>query len=77
MMTIERGLRLAAGVVVTLSVVLAVLHSPNWLFFTAFAGLNLFQSVFTDWCPMVWLLARMGLQPCVARREFPPANSRH
>ena len=66
-MTIERGLRLAAGVVVLLSVGLAVFHSHWWLFLTAFAGLNLLQSAFTNWCPMVWLLARLGLRPCVAR----------
>jgi hypothetical protein len=65
-MTIERGLRLAAGVVVLSSVSLAVWVSPYWLALTAFAGLNLLQSAFTNWCPMVWLLARLGLQPCVA-----------
>ena len=65
-MTVERGLRLAAGVVVLLSVNLAVFHSHYWLYLTAFAGLNLLQSVFTNWCPMVWLLERAGLQPCVA-----------
>ena len=64
-MTIERGLRLAAGLVVLLSVTLSVFHSQSWLFLTAFAGLNLLQSAFTNWCPMVWLLARLGLQPCV------------
>ena len=50
-----------------LSAILAVLHSPYWLALTIFAGLNLFQSAFTNWCPMVWLLARVGLQPCVVR----------
>lgn len=75
-MTIERGLRLAAGVVVTLSVALAVWHSPYWLLLTAFAGLNLFQSAFTNWCPMVWLLARLGLEPCVVRQlPTPPKSS--
>ncbi len=71
-MTIERGLRLAAGVVVLSSVGLAVSHSPYWLFLTAFAGLNLLQSALTNWCPMVWVLARLGLRPCVAQ----PAASR-
>jgi hypothetical protein len=66
-MTIERGLRLAAGLVVLTSVLLAVLWSPYWLLLTAFAGLNLLQSAFTNWCPMVWLLARIGLEPCVAK----------
>ena len=68
-MTIERGLRLVAGMVVLLSVALAVWHSPYWMALTAFAGLNFLQSAFTNWCPMVWLLGRIGLQPCVARSE--------
>lgn len=65
-MTIERGLRMAAGVVVLLSVGLSVFHNHAWLYLTAFAGLNLLQSAFTNWCPMVWILARLGLRPCVA-----------
>lgn len=63
-MTIERGLRLAAGVVVLASVALGFWHSPYWLLLTAFAGANLLQSGFTDWCPMVWILAKCGLRPC-------------
>jgi hypothetical protein len=65
-MTIERGLRVIAGSVVLTSIILAALVSPYWLLLTAFAGLNLLQSGFTNWCPMVWLLARFGLKPCVA-----------
>lgn len=65
-MTIERGLRAAAGIVVLASVSLGVFHSPNWLALTAFAGLNLLQSAFTNWCPMVWILQRAGLKPCSA-----------
>jgi hypothetical protein len=66
-MTIERGLRGAAGVVVLASVALAVFLHPAWLLLTVFAGLNLLQSAFTNWCPMVWILARLGFQPCVAQ----------
>ncbi len=66
-MSIERGLRLAAGLVILLSVSLAVFVNPLWLLLTTFAGLNLLQSAFTNWCPMVWILARLGLQPCVAQ----------
>lgn len=73
--TIERGLRLAAGIVVMLSVTLAVFVSPYWLLLTAFAGLNLLQSAFTDWCPMVWFLERLGLKPCAVRsRSTAPAS---
>jgi len=68
-MTIERGLRLAAGVVATSSILLSILHTPYWLILTVFAGLNLLQSAFTNWCPMVWILARFGLRPCVAEGE--------
>ena len=68
-MTIERGLRFAAGIVVLGSVTLAVWHSPFWLALTGFAGLNLLQSAFTNWCPMVWFLSRLDLQPCVAQER--------
>lgn len=66
-MTIERGLRFVAGAVVLLSVLLTLLHSPYWIALTGFVGLNLLQSAFTNWCPMVWFLGRLGLKPCVAR----------
>ncbi len=65
-MTVERGLRLMAGIVVSASVALGHFHSPFWLLLTAFAGLNLLQSAFTDWCPAVWILQRAGLKRCVA-----------
>jgi hypothetical protein len=63
-MTIERGLRLIAGTVVLVSVTLAWFHNPYWMGLTAFVGLNLLQSAFTNWCPMVCLLGRFGLEPC-------------
>lgn len=61
-MTVERTLRLIAGFFVLVSVALAVFHSRYWLIFTAFVGLNLFQSGFTDWCPMISILQRFGLR---------------
>lgn len=60
-MTVERYLRLIAGAFVLVTTALAVLHSPYWLLFTAFVGLNLFQSGFTNWCPMMSLLKRLGV----------------
>jgi DUF2892 family protein len=74
-MTIERGLRLAAGIVILLSVGLAQWVSPYWLLLTAFAGANLLQSAFTNWCPMVWFLARAGLQPCAVAQRVPVAGA--
>ena len=61
-MTINRYLRMIAGFFILLSVVLAQLHSPYWLFFTAFVGLNLLQSAFSNWCPMITLLRKLGVR---------------
>lgn len=60
-MTVERMLRLIAGVFVSLSVLLGMFVHVNFLWFTLFVGLNLFQSGFTNWCPMMWLLRLAGL----------------
>jgi len=61
-MTIERCLRGIAGFFIVLSVALAYWVSPYWLLFSAFVGLNLFQSAFTNWCPMVWILKKLGVK---------------
>ena len=55
-------LRLIAGGFVLLSVLLAVFVSPWFLLFTAFVGLNLVQSAFTNWCPMMTFLRRLGVR---------------
>ncbi|MGB0938603.1 MAG: YgaP family membrane protein, partial [Colwellia sp.] len=55
-MNINEALRLIAGVMILISVYLAVTFSMNWLWFTAFIGLNLLQSAFTKWCPMMVIL---------------------
>lgn len=57
-MTIERVVRIFAGAVVLASLALAALHSPNWLWLTAFVGANLFQSGFTGFCPLQIMLRR-------------------
>jgi hypothetical protein len=61
-MTIERCLRGIAGFFVLVSILLAHYHSHYWLFFTAFVGLNLLQSAFTNWCPMMDILKRLGVK---------------
>ncbi|MGD0940160.1 MAG: DUF2892 domain-containing protein [Terracidiphilus sp.] len=61
-MTIERGLRLMAGIVVLLSLTLAHYHSPWWLMLTGFVGLNLLQSAFTNWCPAMAIFRAMGMK---------------
>ena len=59
-MTVDRYLRLIAGFFVVISVALGYYVSPYWFLFTGFVGLNLFQSAFTNWCPMMALLRIAG-----------------
>ena len=60
-MTVERALRLIAGAFVILSVLLGMYVNANFLWFTVFVGVNLFQSAFTNWCPMMVILRKGGL----------------
>ncbi len=61
-MTVERMLRLIGGFFVALSVLLGMYVHPYFLWFTLFVGLNLFQSGFTNWCPMMAFLRRAGVR---------------
>ena len=58
----ERILRGAAGFFILLSLALAYFVSLKWLLFTAFVGLNLLQSAFTNWCPMMAVLKKAGIE---------------
>ena len=61
-MTLERALRGIAGFFVLVSLILGYFINPKWLWFTAFVGFSLFQSVFTNWCPMMWVLRKFGIK---------------
>jgi hypothetical protein len=61
-MTVNRYLRLIAGFFILLTVALGHYVSPYWFLFTAFVGLNLLQSAFTDWCPMMTILRKFGIK---------------
>ncbi len=61
-MTINEGLRLIAGTFVLISILLSHYHHEYWLFFTGFISLNLIQSAFTKWCPMIWLLGKLNFK---------------
>jgi hypothetical protein len=60
--TVESLLRLIAGLFVMLSVLLAVYVDQRFLWFTLFVGANLFQSFFTNWCPMMGILRAAGVK---------------
>lgn len=61
-MNVERLLRLIAGAFVVLSLALGHWANAYWFLFTAFVGLNLFQSAFTNWCPMMTILRKAGVK---------------
>ena len=61
-MTVNRALRLIAGGFVLASVLLGLYVHPGFFWFTAFVGVNLMQSSFTDWCPMVTILRKAGVR---------------
>lgn len=71
-MTTHRIVRIAAGFFVLLSLGLGLEASPlylnsNWLWFTAFVGANLFQSGFTQFCPLEMILKKLGVPETCAQ----------
>ena len=74
-MTIERSLRMIAGAFVAASVLLGIYVNPLFHWFTLFVGLNLLQSAFTQWCPMMTILRKagvrdLGMERCCALHNF-------
>ena len=62
-MDINRWLRLVAGSFVLASLALGHWVNAWWYLFTAFVGLNLLQSAFTNWCPMMTFMRKLGVRP--------------
>jgi hypothetical protein len=61
-MTVDRALRLIAGFFIMASVLAGIYVNAGFFWFTAFVGFNLFQSAFTNWCPMMAILRRAGIR---------------
>ncbi len=61
-MNLNQWLRALAGLFVLVSVALGQFVSPYWFLFTGFVGLNLLQSAFTRWCPMMSILRGIGVK---------------
>ncbi len=62
-MNIDRMVLAFAGSMILLSVALAHLVSPYWLWLTVFVGANLLQSSFTGFCPLARILRKFGFKP--------------
>lgn len=57
----EKVIRRMAGTLVTASLALGYFVSPWWFLLTAFVGLNLLQSSFTNWCLAEQILFKLGI----------------
>lgn len=75
-MTMERYIRMIAGMFILISLALAHWVSPYWLWFTAFVGANLLQSSLTRWCLMEDILAKLGIakKTCSVDASQPQPN---
>jgi hypothetical protein len=60
-MSVEKMLRLIAGLFIVASVLLAHYVDARFNWFTLFVGANLLQSGLTNWCPMMWVLRKAGV----------------
>jgi hypothetical protein len=70
-MTIDRAVRALAGFFVVVSVALGYWVHPGFLLFTAFVGLNLFQSAFSNTCPAMAVFRKLGLRECAPAPAAP------
>ncbi len=58
-MTVDRLVMTFAGSFILISLLLSQIHSPYWLFFTAFVGANLLQASLTGFCPLAIILKKL------------------
>ncbi len=60
-MTVDRMVRLMAGMMILVSIALTQYVDPNWMWLTVFVGFNLMQSGLTNICPLAKILKKMGV----------------
>ncbi|AUZ74356.1 MULTISPECIES: YgaP family membrane protein [Aeromonas] len=61
-MTVDNGVRVLAGCMLLLSLLLTAWVHPGFVWLSVFVGVNLIQSAFTGFCPAAMLLKRLGLK---------------
>lgn len=62
-MSIDKIVFAFAGVVILASLTLSQMHSIEWLWLTAFVGVNMLQAAFTGFCPLASILKKVGAKP--------------
>ena len=66
-LTVERMVRIFAGVFVLISLALGLWVNQKFFWLTAFVGANLLQSGFTHICPLESVLRKAGVRSAEAR----------
>ncbi|MFQ2265738.1 DUF2892 domain-containing protein [Aeromonas hydrophila] len=61
-MTVDNGVRVVAGCMLLISLLLTAWVHPGFVWLSVFVGVNLIQSAFTGFCPAAMLLKRLGLK---------------
>ncbi|MEH8129841.1 DUF2892 domain-containing protein [Aeromonas veronii] len=61
-MTVDNGVRIVAGCMLLLSLILTTWVHPGFVWLSVFVGVNLIQSAFTGFCPAAMILKRLGLK---------------
>ena len=61
-MTISNAVSAFAGVMIIISLLLTRYVDPNFVWFTVFIGVNLFQQAFTGFCPAAMIFKALGLK---------------
>lgn len=61
-MTVDNDVRVIAGLMILISLILTVYVHPSFIWLTAFVGVNLIQSAFTGFCPAATLLKKLGFK---------------
>lgn len=60
-MNVDRIVHLVAGSMVLLSILLANMHHPGWMWLGVFVGANLAQSGISNFCPLATILRKLGV----------------
>jgi len=61
-MTVDKIVHIVAGLMILISLALTQFVNPNWVWLTAFIGLNLAQSGITNFCPLAFMLKKSGVK---------------
>lgn len=61
-MTVDNGVRVVAGSILLLSLLLTAWIHPGFVWLSVFVGANLIQSAFTGFCPAAMILRRLGMK---------------